>query len=89
MNREEMISKNLDRTEPWDMLVVGGGATGAGIAVDARSRGYDLLLLEQSDFGNANRCNHFKRWASDIFPASEVSEYNKQKYQFLNKSVLM
>ena len=51
MNREEMISRILDRTEPWDMLVVGGGATGIGIAVDAASRGYDLLLVEQSDFG--------------------------------------
>ena len=51
MNREEMISRILDRTEPWDMLVVGGGATGVGIAVDAASRGYDLLLVEQSDFG--------------------------------------
>ena len=59
MNREEMISRILDRTEPWDMLVVGGGATGVGIAVDAASRGYDLLLLEQSDFGKENRCNHF------------------------------
>ena len=36
---------------PWDMIVIGGGATGAGIAVDAASRGYQLLLLEQSDFG--------------------------------------
>ena len=51
MNRGEMISRIFDRTEPWDMLVVGGGATGVGIAVDAASRGYDILLLEQSDFG--------------------------------------
>src|SRR5436305_12328461 len=36
---------------PWDMIVAGGGATGVGIAVDAASRGYDVLLLEQSDFG--------------------------------------
>jgi glycerol-3-phosphate dehydrogenase len=35
----------------WDMIVVGGGATGAGVALDAASRGYDVLLLEQSDFG--------------------------------------
>ncbi len=33
------------------MMIVGGGATGAGVAVDAASRGYDVLLLEQSDFG--------------------------------------
>ena len=40
-----------ERREPWDILIVGGGATGAGIAIDAASRGYATLLLEQSDFG--------------------------------------
>ncbi len=35
----------------WDMIVVGGGATGVGIAIDAATRNYDVLLLEQSDFG--------------------------------------
>jgi glycerol-3-phosphate dehydrogenase len=51
MNRDEMISRIWERAEPWDMLVIGGGATGVGIAVDAASRGYDVLLLEQSDYG--------------------------------------
>ena len=51
MNRDEMISRLEDRKEPWDMVVIGGGATGVGIAVDAASRGYDILLLEQHDFG--------------------------------------
>ena len=51
MNREELLNRIEERTEPWDLLVVGGGATGVGIAVDAASRGYDLLLLERSDFG--------------------------------------
>jgi len=50
MNRSEMMSRVQARTEPWDMVIVGGGATGAGVAVDAASRGYDVLLLEQSDF---------------------------------------
>ena len=35
----------------WDVIIAGGGATGAGVAIDAASRGYDVLLLEQSDFG--------------------------------------
>jgi glycerol-3-phosphate dehydrogenase len=39
------------RTEPWDIVVIGGGATGAGCALDAASRGFDVLLLEQYDFG--------------------------------------
>lgn len=51
MNREEMLSRVTTRTELWDILVIGGGATGVGVAVDAASRGYDTLLLEQSDFG--------------------------------------
>jgi glycerol-3-phosphate dehydrogenase len=51
VNREEMLGRISDRTDPWDMLIIGGGATGVGIAVDAASRGYDILLLEQNDFG--------------------------------------
>ncbi|HET8826789.1 MAG TPA: glycerol-3-phosphate dehydrogenase/oxidase [Terriglobales bacterium] len=50
MNRAEMWGRVRDHQGPWDMIVVGGGATGVGIAIDAASRGYDVLLLEQSDF---------------------------------------
>lgn len=46
-----MLDRISDRTGSWDMLIIGGGATGVGIAVDATSRGYDILLLDQSDFG--------------------------------------
>jgi glycerol-3-phosphate dehydrogenase len=35
---------------PWDVIVIGGGATGLGVAVDAQTRGYRTLLLEQYDF---------------------------------------
>jgi glycerol-3-phosphate dehydrogenase len=51
MNRNEMFARVCDHHDPWDVLVIGGGATGVGAAVDAASRGYDVLLLEQSDFG--------------------------------------
>jgi glycerol-3-phosphate dehydrogenase len=46
-----MLRRMSERVQPWDMLIIGGGATGVGIAVDAASRGYDVLLLEQDDFG--------------------------------------
>jgi glycerol-3-phosphate dehydrogenase len=46
-----MLRRATARTDPWDMVIVGGGATGVGVAVDAASRGYEVLLLEQSDFG--------------------------------------
>src|SRR5437773_2635022 len=46
-----MLLRVQGRSKPWDMVIVGGGATGVGVAVDAASRGYEVLLLEQSDFG--------------------------------------
>ena len=51
MKRTEMLQQARQRTEPWDIVVVGGGATGVGVAVDAATRGYSTLLLEQHDFG--------------------------------------
>src|SRR5262245_61806429 len=51
VNRAEMLERATARREPWDMLIVGGGAVGMGVAVDAASRGYEVLLVEQHDFG--------------------------------------
>lgn len=51
MTRENMI-RRIEASEPeWDILVIGGGATGAGVAVDAATRGYRTLLVEHADFG--------------------------------------
>lgn len=49
MNRESGIVKLKTLNDPWDVLVVGGGAIGHGTALDAASRGYKTLLLEQKD----------------------------------------
>lgn len=51
MNRTEMWRRLDAHPQAWDAIIVGGGATGVGVAIDAASRGYDVLLLEQSDFG--------------------------------------
>ncbi len=51
MNRAEMIQRLRVRRDPWDMVIIGGGATGVGIAIDAAARGYEVALIEQSDFG--------------------------------------
>ena len=51
MTRVEMYRRFRAHAGPWDLIVAGGGATGAGVAIDAASRGYDVLLLEQDDFG--------------------------------------
>ena len=51
MNREEMVRKVRTRSEPWDIVIIGGGATGMGVAVDAASRGFSVVLVEAHDFG--------------------------------------
>ncbi len=54
MQRDQMIQQLRERSEtgePWDLVVVGGGATGMGVAVDAASRGFSVALVEAHDFG--------------------------------------
>lgn len=49
MTRHESLVQ-LEDPHPWDVVIVGGGATGLGVAVDSASRGFRTLLLEASDF---------------------------------------
>jgi glycerol-3-phosphate dehydrogenase len=49
MNRSNQVEK-LKGDTVWDILVIGGGATGLGIAVDAATRGYSVALVEKEDF---------------------------------------
>src|SRR5436190_18445634 len=49
MNRSEQLAK-LQQTQSWDIIIIGGGATGLGIALDWASRGYKTILLEAVDF---------------------------------------
>ncbi|MCH9029389.1 MAG: FAD-dependent oxidoreductase, partial [Bacteroidetes bacterium] len=51
LNRDKIVQKLSDKSERWDLIIIGGGATGVGSAIDASARGYKVLLLEQSDFG--------------------------------------
>lgn len=50
MNRTDQI-RNIQNTPHWDIVIIGGGATGLGAALDAAARGYKTLLVERSDFG--------------------------------------
>lgn len=50
MNRENSLSRITEEKEIWDLVIIGGGASGLGVALDALSRGLKVLLLEKSDF---------------------------------------
>ena len=50
MNRDDTMQRLRRETAPWDIIIIGGGATGLGAAADAASRGYRTLLVEGRDF---------------------------------------
>jgi glycerol-3-phosphate dehydrogenase len=50
MKREKALDRIENGDKSWDFLVIGGGATGLGVAVDAAARGYSTVLVEQADF---------------------------------------
>ena len=50
MKRSTHLKKVQAKKKAWDVLIIGGGASGLGAAVDAASRGYRTLLLEKNDF---------------------------------------
>ena len=53
MKRQEMLRRIETAKTAWDVLIIGGGATGLGIAVDSAARGYATALVEQADFAKA------------------------------------
>lgn len=53
MNRAGFLKRVRASGETWDVIVVGGGATGLGVAVDAAARGFRTVLFEQHDFAKA------------------------------------
>jgi glycerol-3-phosphate dehydrogenase len=50
MTRDRQLRQLADLSISWDLLVIGGGSSGLGVALDAVSRGYKTLLIEQADF---------------------------------------
>jgi len=49
MNRTTNLAA-LETEQEWDVVIIGGGASGLGIAVDSANRGHKTLLLEKYDF---------------------------------------
>src|SRR3954467_3357043 len=47
--RQELISRLAERRQ-YDVAIIGGGATGLGVALDAAARGFSVVLVESHDF---------------------------------------
>ncbi len=49
-SRKQLLSQLYEGGGVWDVVIIGGGATGLGTAIEATTKGYKTLLLEQADF---------------------------------------
>mmetsp|Transcript_17911 Transcript_17911/g.44271 ORF Transcript_17911/g.44271 Transcript_17911/m.44271 type:complete len:769 (-) Transcript_17911:1995-4301(-) len=71
--RDEQLSK-LKAGETFDILVIGGGATGSGAALDAATRGLSVAMIERGDFGNETSARSTKLiWAGIRYIATGLS----------------
>lgn len=82
-------------SQPFDMVVIGGGATGAGTALDAASRGYKVLLLEKNDFGAATSAKSTKlihggvRYLEQAFKKLSYGQYRMVKKALHERAQLL
>lgn len=90
------MKRSFDKN--YDMVVIGGGATGSGIALDATARGYKVLLLEKNDFASGTSSKSSKlvhggvRYLEKAVLKLDKSQYDlvkealDERYYFLNNA---
>ena len=64
-SRREMIER-LERQDEFDVAVIGAGATGLGVALDAASRGMSVLIVDGQDWASGHASRSSKHIGSDI-----------------------
>ncbi len=94
MAREQII-QSLQPQEPFDLLVIGGGATGCGIALDAASRGLKTALIEKNDFAEGTSSRSTKlvhggvRYLEMAIKRLDRTQYNLVKDGLYERGVLL
>ena len=79
----------------FDICIIGGGATGAGCALDAASRGYKALLIEKEDFGAATSSKSTKlihggvRYLEQAVKKASYQQYNMVRKALHERSTLL
>ncbi|WP_026898499.1 glycerol-3-phosphate dehydrogenase/oxidase [Daejeonella oryzae] len=89
-NREQFLAK-LAQENIWDVIIIGGGATGLGAALDSAARGFKTLLLEQSDFakGTSSRSTKLVHGGVRYLAQGDISlvyEALKERGRLLNNA---
>ncbi|PXW91473.1 homodimeric glycerol 3-phosphate dehydrogenase (quinone) [Streptohalobacillus salinus] len=83
-NREELI-RQLAKTH-YDVIIVGGGITGARLLYDLQSRGMRVLLVEKNDFAN-NQSSQFEVIAEQEQLSGKEKKRFTQELQYLERNL--
>ena len=85
MKRSEQLTK-LQQTEGWDIIIIGGGSSGLGTAVDAASRGYKTVLVEAMDFakGTSSRSTKLVHGGVRYLEQGNISLVRNAPYKILS-----
>jgi glycerol-3-phosphate dehydrogenase len=87
MNRDAILSQ-IKQLSKCDLLVVGGGATGCGIAVDAASRGLSVVLVEQNDFAEGTSGRSSKLVHGGVrYLEMAVKRLDRDQYQLVKEGL--
>ncbi len=93
MEREQLLERL--RAERFDLLVIGGGATGCGIALDAAARGLQVALVEREDFGSGTSSRSTKlvhggvRYLELAFKRLDRVQYRLVRDALAERSILL
>lgn len=87
MNRDAMRQKL--KTEQYDVLIIGGGATGAGAALDAANRGLKVALIERFDFASGTSSKSTKLLHGGVrYLEKAVFNLDKQQYDLVMEGLM-
>jgi glycerol-3-phosphate dehydrogenase len=88
-SREQQV-EILSKTPEYDMLVIGGGATGAGVAVDAASRGLKTALVEKYDFSSGTSSRSTKLIHGGVrYLQKAIMEFDLEQVRMLKSKKIL
>lgn len=86
-SREEQV-ESLSKTPEFDILIVGGGATGAGCAVDAASRGLKTALVEKYDFSSGTSSRSTKLIHGGVrYLQKAIMQFDIEQYRMVQEAL--